>query len=137
VAAFPLTRPHSSWSDTSSPTPVPSGLSAGSICRFEQGTTHSFGLPLRPLTNGLGFLPGSHCPHDHAEESRRGTSLDWVGDGTLQAGYALDDGSAVRFEKTEAVEFVCADPAVGADRVESVGGRVLEPRMEAVQLTRP
>jgi dipeptidase E len=40
------------------------GISAGSICWFEGGPTDSFGDgQLRPLTNGLAFLPGSHCPH--------------------------------------------------------------------------
>ena len=33
------------------------GVSAGSVCWFTGGTTDSFGLPLRPVTKGLGFLP--------------------------------------------------------------------------------
>ena len=37
------------------------GLSAGSLCWFEGGVTDSFG-PLRDLRDGLGLLPGSHCP---------------------------------------------------------------------------
>ena len=65
------------------------GLSAGSICWFEQGTTDSFGLPLRPLDNGLGLLPGSHCPHYHSEESRRTSYLDWVQSGALKPGFAM------------------------------------------------
>lgn len=110
------------------------GLSAGSICWFEQGTTDSFGLPLQPLTNGLGFLSGSHCPHYHVEETRRSTYLDWVEDGTLQPGYALDDGAAVRFEGTEPVEFISADPDAGAYRVASGGEGVSELRIDAVPL---
>ena len=39
------------------------GGSAGSLCWFECGTTDSFDLnELKPLHDGLGFLPGSHCP---------------------------------------------------------------------------
>ena len=110
------------------------GLSAGSICWFEQGTTDSFGLPLQPLTNGLGFLPGSHCPHYHAEQTRRSTYLDWVKDGTLQAGYALDDGAAVRFEGTSPVEFVSSDPDAGIYRVVPTGEGVSEVRVDAVGL---
>ena len=37
------------------------GLSAGSICWFEQGVTDSFGPELQPM-NCLGFLAGSNCP---------------------------------------------------------------------------
>ena len=43
------------------------GLSAGSICWFESGTTDSFGPGLDALTGGLGFLPGSNCPHYDGE----------------------------------------------------------------------
>ena len=38
------------------------GWSAGSICWFEQGLTDSVAGPLTVL-DGLGFLPGSNCPH--------------------------------------------------------------------------
>ena len=39
------------------------GGSAGSLCWFECGTTDSFDLnELQPIHDGLGFLPGSHCP---------------------------------------------------------------------------
>jgi peptidase E len=40
---------------------VMAGTSAGSLCWFEGGTTDSFGLDLQPITNCLGFLPGSHA----------------------------------------------------------------------------
>ena len=50
---------------------VLAGLSAGSICWFESGTTDSFGPDLAILDDGLGFLPGSHCPHYDGEALRR------------------------------------------------------------------
>jgi len=53
---------------------VLAGLSAGSICWFESGTTDSFGLDLDVLEDGLGFLPGSHCPHFDGEPQRRPTT---------------------------------------------------------------
>jgi peptidase E len=49
---------------------VLTGLSAGSLCWFETGSTDSFG-GLAPLSRGLGFLAGSHSPHYDGEESRR------------------------------------------------------------------
>ena len=47
------------------------GVSAGSVCWFAGGTTDAFGLPLRPVTDALGFLPYSNSPHHDAEEQRR------------------------------------------------------------------
>ena len=86
------------------------GLSAGSICWFEQGTTDSFGPQLCPLTNGLGFLKGSHSPHYDGEETRRPTYLEWIGEGTLLDGLALDDGVGARFIGTEVAEYVSSRP---------------------------
>lgn len=38
---------------------VMAGLSAGSLCWFESGTTDSFGAGLETLTGALGFLPAA------------------------------------------------------------------------------
>ncbi len=72
---------------------VLSGVSAGMNCWFESSVTDSHG-PLRPLEDGLGFLPGSACPHYDGEAERRPTYLDLVGSRTLPAGYAVEDGVA-------------------------------------------
>ncbi len=76
------------------------GVSAGSICWFEGGTTDSFGLPLHPVTNGLGFLPYSNSPHHDSEEQRRPAIHRLIADGTLPEGYASDDGTGLVFEGT-------------------------------------
>ena len=64
------------------------GVSAGSICWFEQGVTDSL-IPDRlvPL-RGLGFLEGSNCPHYDSEPLRRPTCHDLLKRGFLKAGYA-------------------------------------------------
>ena len=77
---------------------VMTGLSAGSICWFEGGTTDSFG-PLAALTDGLGFLPGTHSPHYDGEPARRPTYQDLVGRGVLAGGYAADDGAGARVQR--------------------------------------
>jgi peptidase E len=41
---------------------VLAGVSAGSICWFEGGTTDSFGPGLQAVTNGMGFLPYASFP---------------------------------------------------------------------------
>jgi dipeptidase E len=97
---------------------VMTGLSAGSLCWFEAGTTDSFGLTLAPLHGGLGFLPGSHCPHYDGEVQRRPLYQRLVGAGRLPAGYAADDGAALVFRDQTLQEVVASRPAARAYRVE-------------------
>lgn len=96
---------------------VMTGLSAGSICWFEAGTTDSFG-PLAPLTDGLGFLPGSHSPHYDGEPARRPTYHDLVSRGVLPDGHAADDGAGLVFRGTDLVEVVASRPTARGYRVE-------------------
>ena len=57
------------------------GSSAGMICWFEAGVTDSFGPQLEGMRDGLGFLPGSACPHYDGEELRRPRYRGLVDDG--------------------------------------------------------
>ncbi len=108
---------------------VLAGLSAGSICWFESGTTDSFGPGLNILTGGLGLLPGSHCPHYDSEPLRRPTYQRLVGEGSLAAGYSADDGAALVFAGTGLREVVASRPDSAAFRVELVDGSVQETRL--------
>src|SRR5262249_38188734 len=78
---------------------VLAGVSAGANCWFEGSVTDSFG-PLRALDDGLGFLPGSFCPHFDGEPERRPTYLRLVADG-FPPGLACEDGVAAHFVGTE------------------------------------
>ncbi len=80
---------------------VLSGVSAGSLCWHLGGTTDSFGLPLQPVTNGLGFLPYSNSPHYDAEEQRRPLAHRLIAEGTLPDGYATENGTGLIFYGTE------------------------------------
>lgn len=97
---------------------VMAGLSAGSLCWFEAGTTDSYGPNLALLHGGLGFLAGSHCPHYDGEAERRPHYQRLVADGRLPAGYAADDGAALIFRDAELEEVVASRPAARAFRVE-------------------
>ena len=59
------------------------GVSAGSICWHNGGTTDSFGPELRPVTNGLDFLPYSNGVHYDSEPQRRPLYHRLIADGTL------------------------------------------------------
>jgi peptidase E len=93
------------------------GSSAGMICWFEAGVTDSFGPQLEGMRDGLGFLPGSACPHYDGEELRRPRYQELVAGG-FPAGYAADDGAALHFDGVELAEVVTALPGKRAYRVE-------------------
>ena len=97
---------------------VLTGVSAGSICWHVGGTTDSFGPDLRPVTDGLAFVPFSNGVHYDSEEQRRPLFQSLVGDGTLPAGYATDDGAGVLYRGTEFVEAVAENSGAGAYFVE-------------------
>jgi peptidase E len=77
------------------------GVSAGSLCWHVGGTTDSFGLPLQPVTDGLGFLPYSNSPHHDAEAERRPLIHRLVAEGTLPDGYATENGTGLVFFGTD------------------------------------
>jgi peptidase E len=85
---------------------VLSGVSAGSLCWHVGGTTDSFGPELRPVTDGLAFLPFSNGVHYDSEPQRRPLFQSLVADQTLPAGYATDDGTGVLYHGTTFVEAV-------------------------------
>lgn len=84
---------------------VLSGISAGSLCWFVGGTTDSFGPELRPVTNGLGFLPYANSVH-HGAPGRRELIHALVADGRLPEAHCTDDGVGLVYHGTQLVEAV-------------------------------
>ena len=97
------------------------GSSAGGICWFEGGTTDSFGIKLRPFTDGLGMLTGSFCPHYNSEPERRPLYHRLVAEGALPGGLACDDGAGAHFVDDALAEVVADRPDAGAYRVDPDG----------------
>ena len=89
---------------------VLSGWSAGMICWFEAGVTDSFGPQLEGLRDGLGFLPGSACPHYDGEELRRPVYRRLVGDG-FPPGIALDDAAGAHYVGTTLNRVLATTPS--------------------------
>ncbi|HEV7723315.1 MAG TPA: peptidase E [Iamia sp.] len=99
------------------------GSSAGGLCWFASGVTDSLGFDgeLHPLTDGLGFLAGSHCPHyDH--EGRPEAYAAMVGDGRLPDGLAVDDLAAVHHVDGRIRETFAAAAGSTAHRVARAPG---------------
>jgi len=109
---------------------VLAGVSAGSICWHAGGTTDSFGPELRPVTNGLGFLPYSNGVHYDSEAQRRPLYQRLVADGTLPDGYATDDGTGLVYHGTALTEALAEVRGKGAYRVTRDGGKAREERIE-------
>ncbi len=92
---------------------VLSGVSAGSICWFEQGITDSIPGPLT-LLPCLGFLKGSDCPHFDGEAERRPTFHRMLTTGEIMPGYAADDHAALVFEGETLARVVSTTPTARA-----------------------
>jgi dipeptidase E len=104
------------------------GWSAGMICWFEAGVTDSFGPQLEGMRDGLGFLPGSGCPHYDGEERRRPVYRQLVREG-FPEGIALDDAAAAHYVGTELHEIVASVPGSAGYRVDAEGERPLPARL--------
>jgi peptidase E len=108
---------------------VLAGTSAGSLCWFDGGTTDSYGLDLKPITDCLGFLPASHAPHYDSEERRRPLYQRLVREGVIGPGWGVDEGVGLVFEGTELTDVVSARQDDGAAwRVERDGETRVDPR---------
>lgn len=102
------------------------GLSAGSLCWFEDGITDSYGSGLEPISC-LGILRGSHCPHYDGEEDRRPAYQKFILEGKIGSGYAADDGVALHYIDEELHKIV-------SSRVHAKGYRV-DKEKEAILTT--
>lgn len=112
---------------------IMAGVSAGSICWFEEGVTDSFGSGLQPLKT-LGFLKGSNCPHYDGEKDRRPSYQEFVGCGRMAAGYAADDGAALHYIDEQLIKAVSSRPEAKAYHVWESGGKVQEEIVETIYL---
>jgi dipeptidase E len=101
------------------------GLSAGSICWFDQGLTDSLTGRLRPLPC-LGFLRGSNCPHYDGEAERRPAYTRFIRAGKMLPGLAADDGVAFHFVGSKLRHIVSSRPNARAYRVFGNGTKFRE-----------
>jgi len=113
---------------------VMAGISAGSICWFEQGLSDSVAPgELAPL-QCLGFLKGSNCPHYDGEIYRRPVFQHSICEGTLKPGYAADDGAALHFVGIELESVVSSRPSAKAFCVRCEGGCAMETPLKTTWL---
>ncbi|WP_409253985.1 Type 1 glutamine amidotransferase-like domain-containing protein [Bacillus sp. SCS-153A] len=112
---------------------VLAGISAGSICWFDEGVTDSYGDGLEPL-KALGFIKGSHCPHYDGELERRPAFTAFIASSKLSAGYAADDGAALHFIDGKLERVVSSRPHATAYFVEEIDGKAYERKLKTIYL---
>ncbi|TQR16544.1 peptidase E [Psychrobacillus soli] len=95
-----------------------SGISAGSLCWFEEGVTDSYGDELEPISC-LGLISGSNCPHYDGEEDRRPVYQKFIEEGIIGAGYAADDGVALHFVNEKLKDVVSSRPQANGYHVDT------------------
>ncbi|OIJ88028.1 peptidase E [Streptomyces monashensis] len=96
------------------------GISAGANCWAESSHTDSFG-PLTHLSDGLGVLSGSVCPHYDSEPGRRSSYQTAVANHALPAGWAVEDGVGALFTDGQLTDTVTRTPQAQLYRVEPDG----------------
>jgi dipeptidase E len=101
---------------------VMAGLSAGSLCWFDEGVTAYHGAPKRIA--GMGFLPCSNSVHYDGERGRDRAYRRFLLDG-MPPGYAVEDGAALHFVGERLARVVASRPAARAYRMRACGDRVV------------
>ncbi|MEH7237991.1 peptidase E [Bacillus sp. JJ1562] len=105
------------------------GLSAGSICWFEEGLTDPLNAPLYKL-ECLGLLKGSNCPHYDGENKRRPSYHQLILEGKITEGYAVDDGAALHFVNESLSKSVSSRPNAKSYFVKKVHNKIAEEEMK-------
>lgn len=114
---------------------VLTGVSAGAICWFKAGVTDSWAHRLAALP-GLGFLPGTCCPHYDSEKERRPAVHRLVASREVPATIALDDGAAAHYVGRELVRIVSSRPKALGYSVRRKGAIAEEKALPVFRLSR-
>ncbi len=112
---------------------VLAGLSAGSLCWFEEGISDYLPGEMNRI-ECLGLLPGSHAPHYDGEADRRPVYRNLIASGEMKPGIAADDGVALHYVGTDLMAVVSSRSAAWAWSVFREGERATEERIEPVRL---
>lgn len=110
-----------------------SGLSAGSICWFDEGVTDSLPDELTSL-KCLGLIKGSNCPHYDGEADRRPSYHKLLAANKISNGLATDDGVALHYRDNEIFQVISSRPQAKAYKVEYIDNQIIETVIEPIYL---
>jgi dipeptidase E len=114
---------------------VLAGVSAGAVCWFEQFLSDAWADGLSVI-EGLGFLPGSCCPHFEFESERRPALHRRLERGEIRPGYAIANSAALHFRGADLLRAVASVPGKRSLRYSARGGRVEEEELAMEVLDR-
>ena len=103
---------------------VLAGWSAGAICWFEAGITDSRSADFDPI-EGLGFLPGSCCPH-YGDAVRQQIFKNLIATSRLPSGVGIADGVAIHYRGTLPLHLIDPDSRMATYAVQAINGDILE-----------
>lgn len=109
------------------------GLSAGSICWYEEGVTDSIPGELTSL-RCLGLLSGSSCPHYDGESDRRPGYHQLLLENKIGNGIAMDDGVAVHYRNDHIHQVVSSRQAAKAYLLTCTDQLVTETAIDPIYL---
>ena len=109
------------------------GVSAGSICWFEQGITDSWASNLN-IFDCLGFINGVSCPHYETEKDRRPIVHQLIKDKKIDFCYASNDGSALHFKNGILFQSIRFYKNSNSYKITSKNGQIIENIIEGIEL---
>lgn len=115
------------------------GLSAGSLCWFEEGVTDSNQGGYSSI-RCLGLIPGSHSPHyddiDNGEYTYRPAYRKLIENGRLGGGVAADDGVALHYKGKSLHKVVSSRPNAYAYQVSFTENGLIEEQLKPYYLNK-
>jgi dipeptidase E len=107
------------------------GVSAGAVCWYEFALSDAEGNGLKPLP-GLGIIAGSCCPHYSSEPERQSVYQQYISNGALPNGLAIDDGVAVLIRSNKPLMYYSVRNGVSAYTVERLASGSVSTSIECI-----
>ena len=109
------------------------GISAGSICWFEEGLTDSIPNQLNKL-DCLGILEGSNCPHFDGEKERQDIYKNKIRSDEMKKGIACDDDVGLHFINNKLEKVISSKADSFAYSFMSNNNEIIEKKLNPIRL---
>ncbi len=101
------------------------GISAGSLCWFEQGLTDSIPGPLTSL-DCLGLLKGSNAPFFNTKPSKKDRYIELMESKVILPGIATEIGVGLHYENGQLIRLISSRKDARAFRYDFIEGEIRE-----------
>ncbi|QSO54967.1 Type 1 glutamine amidotransferase-like domain-containing protein [Alicyclobacillus curvatus] len=111
------------------------GVSAGSVCWYEEGLTMWHPPDELGMLTDLGLIQGSQCPH-YNQNRRRETFYTLFLENKVSFGIGVEDDVAIHYSDNKIVRCVSSRPSGKAYRISHNNGKIVEHQLKVDILTR-